>query len=64
MIIAANITELRKANDMTQAELAEKMMVTRQTVSRWEAGTGLPDLRRGLPRAGGLRAAGGVPGGM
>ena len=29
---------------MTQIEFAEKMHVTRQTVSRWEAGTAMPDI--------------------
>lgn len=29
---------------MTQIEFAEKLNVTRQTVSRWEAGTALPDI--------------------
>ena len=29
---------------MTQIEFAEKMLVTRQTVSRWEAGTAMPDI--------------------
>jgi len=38
------IAEKRKTLGMTQIEFAEKMHVTRQTVSRWEAGTVLPDI--------------------
>ena len=36
----------RKRKDMglTQIEFAEKLNVTRQTVSRWEAGTVMPDI--------------------
>lgn len=34
----------RKDLGMTQIEFAEKQNVTRQTVSRWEAGTVLPDI--------------------
>ena len=34
----------RKELGLTQIEFAEKLNVTRQTVSRWEAGTVLPDI--------------------
>ena len=40
------IAKKRKDLGMTQSEFAEKMCVTRQTVSRWEAGTVLPDIDR------------------
>lgn len=36
----------RKDLGMTQSEFAEKMCVTRQTVSRWEAGTVMPDIEK------------------
>ena len=35
---------LRKENKLTQEELADKMNVSRRTVSRWETGSNLPDL--------------------
>ena len=38
--------EKRKRLGMTQIEFAEKMHVTRQTVSRWEAGTVMPDVEK------------------
>ena len=38
------IAAKRKASGLTQIEFAEKLSVTRQTVSRWEAGTVMPDI--------------------
>lgn len=35
--------EVRKRSGMTQADLAEKLDVSRQAVSRWELGTAKPD---------------------
>ena len=43
-IIAANITKLRKASDMTQAELAEKLNYSDKAVSKWERGESVPDV--------------------
>ena len=37
------LTTLRKGAGMSQEELAEKLEVSRQAVSRWEAGNTLPD---------------------
>ena len=42
--IGAFLKELRKEKNITQEELAEKMLVSRRTVSRWETGTNMPDL--------------------
>ncbi|MBR2877178.1 MAG: helix-turn-helix transcriptional regulator [Clostridia bacterium] len=42
--ISKNIKRLRKQNNLTQDELAEKLFVTRQTVSGWENGRTQPAL--------------------
>ena len=43
MNLAEKITELRKKKGISQEELAEILNVSRQTISRWEVGTALPD---------------------
>ena len=42
--IGKNILKLRRAKGLTQDELAEKLFVTRQTVSGWEIGRSQPSL--------------------
>ena len=44
-IVAANLAELRRAQGLTQAELAEKINYSDKSVSKWERGDGLPDLK-------------------
>ncbi|MBQ8213251.1 MAG: helix-turn-helix transcriptional regulator, partial [Clostridia bacterium] len=44
-IVAANLAELRKARGWTQAELAERINYSDKSVSKWERGDGLPDLK-------------------
>lgn len=51
MKMGEKITQRRKEIGMTQVELADKMYVTRQTVSRWENNTVLPDLEKIPPLA-------------
>lgn len=44
MILAEKIMELRKQNGWSQEELAVKLNISRQSVSKWESGTSIPDL--------------------
>ncbi len=46
MILADKIIYLRKKNGWSQEELAEKLGVTRQSVSKWEGAQSVPDLER------------------
>ncbi len=43
-IVARNMIELRRKNNMTQLELAEKLNYTDKAVSKWERGESLPDI--------------------
>lgn len=43
-IVANNISELRKAIPLTQAELAEKLNYSDKAISKWERGESLPDV--------------------
>ena len=46
MILAEKITVLRKRNGWSQEELAEKLGVSRQSISKWESAQSTPDLNR------------------
>ena len=46
MILAEKIMEERKKNGWSQEELAEKLSVSRQAVSKWESAQSIPDLQR------------------
>ena len=46
MILADKIIRLRKKNGWSQEELAEKMNVSRQAVSKWEVAQTTPDLEK------------------
>ncbi len=37
------LKNLREKNNLTQEQMAERMMVTRQAVSRWETGETQPN---------------------
>ncbi len=43
------IAEMRKEQGLTQRELAEKLLITDKTVSKWECGKGLPDVSLMMP---------------
>ncbi len=44
LLIGENIRNFRKRNDLTQEEMANRLGVTYQSVSRWENGSTYPDL--------------------
>lgn len=46
MSLGTNISYLRKQKKLTQEQLAERMRVTRQTVSRWETDEVIPELAK------------------
>lgn len=46
MILADKIIDLRKKNGWSQEELAEKLGVSRQAISKWEGAQSIPDLTR------------------
>lgn len=43
------IAEKRKQKKLTQSQLAEKIMVSEKTISKWECGNGFPDTTLILP---------------
>lgn len=51
MVLASRIADLRKQKGWSQEELAERMDVSRQSVSKWESGASTPDLSRVLQLA-------------
>lgn len=48
MEIGNKILELRKKNNLSQEELAEKIGVARQTISKWELGNAYPEMNLSL----------------
>lgn len=49
MTLGERLTELRKKKNLSQEEVAEKLNVTRQTVSKWELDQSTPDFDKVLP---------------
>ena len=43
MTIAEKLKYLRKEHNMTQEDMAEKLNVSRQTISKWETNITIPD---------------------
>ena len=44
MTLADKLKEARKNAGLTQVELAEKLCVSRQAITKWESGKGIPDV--------------------
>ncbi len=51
MILADKILALRKSSGYSQEELAEKLNVTRQSISKWESAASIPDISKILELA-------------
>ena len=51
MILAEKIALLRRQIGWSQEELANQLNVSRQAVSKWEGGVGLPDINTLEPLA-------------
>lgn len=45
-MFAENLTELRKLHNLSQEELAARINVSRQTLSKYETGESLPDIEK------------------
>ena len=46
MNLGENLITLRKKENISQEELAEKLDVSRQAVSKWESGGGYPETEK------------------
>ena len=46
MILADKLIDLRKKNGWSQEDLAEKLEVSRQSISKWEGAQSVPDMNR------------------
>ncbi len=46
MDFAEKLLSLRKANNLTQEQLAEKLDVSRQSISKWESGQAVPEMEK------------------
>ncbi len=51
MIIADKISMLRKKHNLSQEELAEKLNISRQSVSKWESAQSIPEISKVLAMA-------------
>ena len=48
MNLADNLKKIRKDNNLSQEQLAEKLGVSRQSVSKWESGLSYPEMDKVL----------------
>ena len=44
MLFSEKLKLIRTRNNLTQEELAEKLNVSRQAITKWESGDGIPDI--------------------
>ena len=48
MNLSDNLKKIRKENNLSQEDLAEKLGVSRQSVSKWESGSAYPEMDKVL----------------
>ena len=48
MKLSENLKNIRKENNLSQEQLAEKLGVSRQAVSKWESGQSYPEMDKVL----------------
>ena len=48
MNLSENLKKIRKENNLSQEQLAEKLNVSRQSVSKWESGQAYPEMDKVL----------------
>ena len=48
MNLSENLKKIRKENNLSQEQLAEKLSVSRQSVSKWESGQAYPEMDKVL----------------
>ena len=46
MKFSDKLAQLRKANNLSQEQLAEKLNISRQSISKWESGDTYPDMAK------------------
>ena len=46
MNFSEKLLTLRKAKNLTQEQLAEKLDVSRQSISKWESGQAVPEMEK------------------
>ena len=46
MKFSEKLLTLRKAKNLTQEQLAEKLDVSRQSISKWESGQAVPEMEK------------------
>ena len=46
MNFSEKLFTLRKANNLTQEQLAEKLDISRQSISKWESGQAIPEIEK------------------
>ena len=44
MLFSEKLKQFRNTKSLTQEELAEKLNVSRQAITKWESGDGIPDI--------------------